>query len=435
MQQTEQSIIRPDMQWFTDARFGLFVHYGLYSLLGRGEWVMNRERIAPAEYMKLMDQFSADQFDPDAICRMAKQAGMRYVVLTTMHHDGFALYDSDVVPYNSMKSAAHRCLVSEFVDAARHHNLRIGLYHSLNNWSCQPDGVDALENKADYDRFIKHTFERIEELVTRFTPIDVLWYDGWWPFNAQGWQAQRMNEMVLKLQPHILFNGRNGLAGDFGTPEGHMSAPNPWRPWEGCITHNDSWGYVDVDQNWKPASDVIRMLASASQGCGNLLLNVGPKPDGSIPQPSVDVLKQVGDWLSIHGDCIYNTQRFTYHLMERGDHRGDFMPQGLFTAKGRKLHMIVTRWSHTRKLTMGGFVDKVQSVMLHANDHSQAVTFSQQGDVVHLSELPQNNPDNIYPVLTFECDSDQPELYLTGGMRVPKVKHPPYDPCPSDIMH
>ncbi len=436
MQPTHQSTFatQPNMQWFIDARFGLFIHYGLYSILGRGEWVMNRERIAPDQYMKLMEQFTAEYFDADAICSMAKQAGMRYVVLTTMHHEGFALYDSDVVPYNSMKSTARRCLVGEFVDAARKHDLKIGLYHSLNNWSCKPDGADALENKVDYDRFIQHTFDRIEELVTKFNPIDVLWYDGWWPFNAEGWQAVRMNEMVRKHQPHILVNGRNGLPGDFGTPEGHMSAPTPWRPWEGCMTHNESWGFVSVDENWKPASEVIKMLATAAQGCGNLLLNVGPKPDGSIPQPSIDMLKQVGDWLNRHGDRIYDTERFTFNARERGDHRGDWYSHGPFTAKGNKLNLIATRWRDEGTMTLGGFVDKVQSVTLHGND-SQPVSFTQQGDVVQLTNLPKTNPDPIYPVLTFAFGTDRPQLYLTGGMRVPKAKHPPYDPCPSDIMY
>lgn len=395
---------------------------------------MNRERIAPDQYMKLMDQFTAERFDADTICSMAKQAGMRYVVLTTMHHEGFALYESDVVPYNSMKSAARRCLVSEFVEAARKHNLKIGLYHSLNNWSCKPDGVDALENKADYESYIQHTFDRIEELVTKFNPIDVLWYDGWWPFNAKGWQAHRMNEMLRKHQPHILFNGRNGLPGDFGTPEGHMAAPSPWRPWEACITHNGSWGYNAADQDWKSAGQVIKMLVTAAQGCGNLLLNVGPKLDGSIPQPSVDMLKQVGNWLARHGDCIYGTERFTFNLMERANHRGDWLHHGPFTAKGKCLHLVATRWRDEGTMTLGGFVDNVRAVTLHGND-SQAVSFTQQDDVVRLTDMPKTNPDAIYPVLTFECDTDRPQLYLTGGMRVPKVQHPPYDPCQSDIMH
>lgn len=433
MQQVPQAS-QPNMKWFMDARFGLFIHYGLYSILGRGEWVMNRERIAPAEYMKLSERFTAEHFDADRICRMAMNAGMRYIVLTTMHHDGFALYDSDVVPFNSRKSAAGRCLVSELVHAARKHQLKIGLYHSLNNWSHQPDGTDALERPADYKRFIQFTFDRIEELVTKFNPIDVLWYDGWWPFNAQGWQAQRMNEMVRRHQPHILFNGRNGLPGDFGTPEGHMAASSPWRPWEACITHNDSWGYNAFDQNWKSPGQVITLLATAAQGCGNLLLNVGPKPDGDIPQPSVDMLQAVGDWLSRHGRCIYDTQPFTFNLMERAGHRGDWSHHGPFTARGRHLNLIVTRWRDEGTLTMGGFVNRVKSVTLHGKD-SHPVAFTQKGDVITLTDLPRTNPDPIFPVVTFACDTDAPELYLSGGMRVPTVAHPPYDPCPSDIMH
>jgi alpha-L-fucosidase len=135
--------------------------------------------------------------------------------------------------------------------AARRHGLRIALYHSLNNWNDAPDAADALERPADRTRFIANTFARIRELVTRFNPIDVLWYDGWWPFDAQGWEAERTNAMVRDIQPHILFNGRNGLPGDFATPESHLGAPRPWRPWEGCLTLNNTWGYHAGDHDWK----------------------------------------------------------------------------------------------------------------------------------------------------------------------------------------
>jgi alpha-L-fucosidase len=433
MATTSEHTTHGDLKWFTGARFGLFIHYGLYSLLKRGEWVMNRERIAVDQYMKLMDDFTADGFDADAICSLAKDAGMRYVILTTMHHEGFALYDSDLIPYNSMKSAARRCLVSEVIKAAQKHGLKIGLYHSLNNWSCTPDAVDALENQAAYEQFIKMTFDRIEELVSKFSPIDVLWYDGWWPFNAEGWQGERMNEMVRKYHPNILFNGRNGLAGDFGTPEGHMSAPSPWRPWEACLPHNDNWGYHANDQNWKSPTQIVQMLATASQGNGNLLLSIGPKPNGAFPVESIKALKEVGQWLKRHGESIYDTEPFTMNLMERGNHRGDWSSHGPFTVKGHFLNHIIKHWVGEAQWVYGGFVRKVQSVTLKGLQ-TQSLPFTQEGDVVRITNIPRDSPDPICPVLTFECDGP-PEIYLTGGMRVPRVAHPPYDPCPSDIMH
>ena len=214
--------------WFTNARYGLFIHYGLYSLLERGEWVWNREEIPLEEYNQLAARFTAKDFDANKLCRMAVDAGMRYVVLTTMHHEGFRLYPTELSDFHIGNSgAAGRDLVAETIAAACRHGLKVGLYHSLNNWYDQPDSVAALEDSAAYEKFIAATHARIRELVTRYNPIDILWYDGWWPFNAEGWQAEKMNAMVREIQPHILFNGRNGLPGDFATPEQHLSAPHP----------------------------------------------------------------------------------------------------------------------------------------------------------------------------------------------------------------
>ena len=243
------------LDWFVQARYGMFIHFGVYSLLERAEWVLNREAIPMAEYKQLAARFTAEKFDADALCGLAVRAGMRYVVLTTMHHDGFRLYPTKLSDFCSKRD-----LVGEMVTAARKHGLRIGLYHSLNNQADQPDAVAALEDKQAYERFIANTFERFRELVTRYNPIDTLWYDGWWPFNAEGWRAEELNAMVRAIQPHILFNGRNGLPGDFATPEGHLGAPKPWRPWEACMTLNDSWGFHAGDHNWKKPGQIADML-------------------------------------------------------------------------------------------------------------------------------------------------------------------------------
>lgn len=413
--------------WFEEARYGMFIHYGLYSLLGRAEWVMNREEIPVEEYRKLADRFTAEQFDAEALCDLAVRAGMRYVVLTTMHHEGYHLYPTALSPFHSKRD-----LVGELVAAARKRGLRIGLYHSLNHWSCKPDAVEALENPAAYQVFIDGVFARIKELVTRYNPIDVLWYDGWWPFNAEQWQSERMNSMVRAIQPHILFNGRNGLAGDFATPEGHMGAPKPWRPWEGCMTLNNSWGYHTGDHDWKTPGQVVDLLATAAQGRGNLLLNIGPRGDGSVPEATVQVLETVGAWLKrCGGEAIYDTDLFTYHLQERGEHRGDWNHIGPCTVRGNTLYWLMRRWTGG-SIALGGLEMKVKSaVLLGAN---RAVDFRQAGSRLVVSGLPDAPPDPVCPVLKLECDR-APVLYQTGGMRIPRVPHPHYDPCPSDIMH
>jgi len=417
------------MNWFVNARYGMFVHYGLYSLLERGEWVMNRERHSVADVKALAEEFTADRFDANEICDLALAGGMRYINLTTMHHDGFRLYDTELSDFNT-KRACGRDLVEEIVNAARERGLRIELYHSLNNWSDQPDGVAALESRDAYEEFVANTHARIKELMTRFNPVDVMWYDGWWPFHADGWQAQEMNDMVRAIQPNIIFNGRNGLDGDFGTPEGHMSAPSPWRPWEGCMTLNDNWGYHRGDHHWKSPDAVIRLLATAARAKGNLLLNIGPRGDGSIPEPSVQIIREVGQWLKTYGECVYDTDMFTYDLMERGDHKGDWNHNGPFTLKGRSLYQLVMNWTGS-ELIIGGLNTTVNRVeLLNVGE----CAFTQDANRVVITGLPERAPSEICSVVRLDCQ-DVPEMYLTGGMRVPTVAHPPYDPCASDIQH
>lgn len=418
--------------WFSEARFGLFIHYGLYSLLGRAEWVWNREEIPREEYVRLAEGFSAEQFDAEAICDLAVRAGMRYVVLPTMHHEGFRLYPTELSDFHIGNSAAAgRDLVGETIAAARKCGLRVGLYHSLNNWYDQPDAVAALEDSVARDEFITATHDRIRELVTRYSPIDILWYDGWWPFDAEGWQAEKMNAMVRKIQPHILFNGRNGLPGDFATPEGHLGAPNPWRPWEACMTLNQSWGFHSGDHEWKSPGNVIDMLATCAQGRGNLLLNLGPRGDGSIPEESVQVLESVGAWLDDNGECIYGTELFTYDLQERGEHRGDWNFMGPLTTKGNFLYWLIRRWPGTRAV-LGGLECQVSEVKYLAS--GEPISFSQEGSRMVLGELPDSPPDPVCTVLQIECDRP-PVVYQSGGLRTPGVPHPHYDPCPSDIAH
>jgi len=418
--------------WFVSARYGMFIHYGLYSQLGRGEWVMNRERMSHAEMRELAERFAPDRFDAEALCDLAVASGMRYVNLTTMHHEGFRLYDTELSDFNAMRYCG-RDLVAEFVEAARKRGLKIELYHSLNNWFDQPDAADALESEESYRVFIERTFDRIRELVTRFNPIDGLWYDGWWPFSAERWRAEEMNAMVRDIQPHILLNGRNGLPGDFRTPEQHMSSPVPWRPWEACMTLNDHWGFHRGDDHWKRPKEVVGLLAKAAGGNGNLLLNIGPRGDGCVPAESVRVLKAVGEWLGRCGECIFDTDPFTYSLTERGGHNGDWSSNGAFTLKGRSLYHLVRYWPGSG-VVIAGLNAEVNSVFLLSEAGPQPCRFNQAGAKVEVAGLPETPPDPVCPVLRFDC-RETPVVYLAAGMRVPAVPHPPYDPCSSDIAH
>ncbi len=420
--------IEKRMEWFVNARYGMFIHFGLYSLLARGEWAMNREQIPPDEYRKLADRFKPDRFDADAVCRLAAESGMKYVVFTTKHHEGFRLYNSALSDFTSTKTAAGRDFTAEMITAARKHGLRIGLYHSLNNWFDQPDGVAALESKAHYETFIHNTFERIRELVTRYNPVDMLWYDGWWPYHATGWRAEAMNAMVRSIQPGIVINGRNGLPGDFASPEQHLTAPSPWRPWEACMTLNDHWGCHRSDENWKSSRDVVKMLTAVANRQGNLLLNVGPRGDGSVPGPSERILREVGTWIRTGGgeEALWGVDKFTFDYEHRGDHRSDWDLSGIFTARGRHLH-VVLRYFPGPDYVLAGLETEVRKITVDG----RALDFVQEGGKVRVA-LPADLETAFCPVLRFECAAP-PSIYRTGGMRTPRVPHPPYDPCPSDI--
>lgn len=419
---------------FASARLGLFIHFGLFSVLGRGEWALNKERIPVEEYRKLADRFTADAFDADDICRRAAAAGCRYACLTTMHHEGFCLYDSEVNPFCAPKTACGRDLVEEFVVACRKHNLRVHLYHSLNHWTTSPDGVDAIEDAGKRKAFVDFAHERLVELVTKFNPIECVWYDGWWPLDAEGWRAEEMNEKLAAIQPHVLFNGRNGLPGDLATPEGHMSAPHPYRPWEACMTHNNNWGYHVGDRWYKPDFEVLGLLCKAATGAGNLLINLGPDGTGRLPQPSIEMLETLGEWTAMHGEAIYETQplSMTLQLRREGD-RADFSHHGHYAAKGNTLYFTATQWTG-RELTFAGLECEPISARLLHDGTPLDVRYEPKADgSVTIAGLPETPPHRLGGVIAIECDAP-PSLYLTGGLRIPRGKHPRYDPVASDML-
>lgn len=414
-------------EWFENARFGLFMHYGLYTLLARGEWVMNREAIPREEYKALAKRFRPERFDAEAICDLAVAAGMKYVVLTTMHHDGFRLYRTKLSDFNS-HACCGRDLVAETVAAARKRGLRIGLYHSLNNWMDLPDSVDALEDRAAYEKFIAATHARCVELAELF-PMDVFWYDGWWPFNAQGWRAEELDAKIRAIQPNILFNPRNGLPGDFATPEGHMGAPQPWRPWEGCVCVNNSWCYHQGDHEWKSPGQIAGLLAAAAAGRGNLLLNVGPRADGSFPPEVVERLRAIGGWLKTNGEAVFGTTHvWSFDLQTRGAHRGDWNHSGPCSVKNNDLYVFLRLYPGPQ-WTLCGLETTVREADILGHG---PVPFEQKdGRVVF--RLPERPADPVCTVLRLRC-AGVPSQYQSGGYRVPRVPHPHYDPCPSELV-
>jgi len=417
--------MQPDIEWFRNARYGLFIHYGLYSLLERGEWVLNREAIPFPQYARLAEQFTAKKFDADELLWRAKQWGMRYAILTCKHHDGFCLYDSKLTDFTTTKTACKRDLVGEFVAACRKHGLRIALYHSLNDWTHEPNSVDALERGGEcYQAFIDFAHGQIREILTNYGKIDIMWFDGWWPFTADGWQARKLIEMVRKLQPGILVNDRTGLAGDYGTPEKHIASSG--RPWEACMTLNEHWGFHRGDQEWKSPKAVAEMLRQCAAGCGNLVINVGPEGDGSVPRASLECLDTVGQWLGANGEAIYDTVRCEYDMFHTGAGIGDWDSSGAFTANATNLFWHVRYWPGPR-LVLTGLECKVVEASLLAT--GERLPFRQEADRLVIEPVPEEM-DTTMPVVIRLRTKGLPRIYRCGGARRPKVPHPRYDPTP-----
>ncbi len=329
------------MRWFHKARFGMFVHFGLYAIPGRGEWVMYRERIPTDEYAKLADRFNPKKFDADEWVSIAKQAGMKYMVVTTRHHDGFCLFDSQVSDYKSTNSPFGRDLVAEYVTACRKAGLKVGFYYSLLDWRF-PGYFERDKYPDSAKAMVRQVHQQVEELMTRYGRIDVLWYDGGWvpdlPHERQAgfWQSKKLNNMVRRHQPHILINNRSGTNEDLDTPEQHVTASDPGRGWESCMTIGDScgWGYIRNNPNFKTVPQLIQNLCRAAAGEGNYLLNVGPKPDGSIRNEETSRLKAIGEWVDTYGEAIYDSQRCDLPAGQIG----------LWTRKGNDAYLCIFRW-------------------------------------------------------------------------------------------
>jgi alpha-L-fucosidase len=380
------------MKWWKAARFGMFIHFGVYSTIGRHEWVMEDEAIPVSEYAPHAATFHPREGSPRAWARLAKQAGMKYMVMTSKHHEGFCNFDTKLTNYCAPKQGPGRDLAREFVEAARAEGMRVGFYYSLMDWH-HPDGALCATNEDARKRFVEYTHGLIHGLLTNYGKIDVLWYDVAWPLDAPGWESVRMNEMVFQLQPEIIVNNRNKLPGDFSTPEQHIVAEAGDRAWEACMTLNDSWGYQAADDNWKNSKTVIRNLITCARDSGNYLLNIGPKGDGSIPEPSVRVLREVGDWMAVNGHSIYESEQCQ---VRRSNYAS-------FTRMGNTLYMHVHFWPG-EYVAISGLMTKVKSATLVKTGES--VPFKQDEFRVRLSDLPAEAPDYPVTTLAIECESE-----------------------------
>jgi alpha-L-fucosidase len=394
------------MAWWHEAKFGMFVHWGLYSIVGQHEWAKEVEGVPIPQYELLAKHFTPKPNAAREWARLAKRAGQKYMVMTTKHHEGFCHWDTKLTDYCAPRQGPGRDLVREFVDAARAEGLRVGFYYSLMDWH-HPDGATCKTDPAARKRFVEYTHGLIRELLTNYGKIDVLWYDVSWPLTAAEWESERMNEMVFALQPDIIVNNRNGLEGDFATPEQHITAAEGGRAWESCMTLNDSWGFNRGDDAWKPAKTIVGNLATCARGGGNYLLNIGPEPDGSIPQETVSVLEAVGKWLDTNGKAIYGAERGEFGWNTNAN----------YTRRGNTLYVHQQFWpGHTPAaewlsfyqpevvVAIAGLKAKVKSARLLKT--GEAVAFTQDELTLRLTGLPLQAPDQPSTVIEVECDAE-----------------------------
>jgi alpha-L-fucosidase len=328
---TQPATAHGDTSWFTHDRFGLFIHWGLYALPARHEWIRHNEQITHEDYEKYFKHFDPDLYDPRLWAQTASQAGMKYFVITTKHHEGFCLWDTKLTDYKAPNTPAGRDLLRPMVEAFRRENLRVGLYHSIIDWH-HPQYVldphigpyrahadrEKLNRGRDQKKYAAYLHGQVRELLTQFGKVDLIFFDFSYPMpdgrgkGREDWQSEKLVELVRKLQPKIILNDRLDLpeSADYRTPE--QTQPREWvkvngKPvvWEACQTFSGSWGYHRDESSWRSTDELIRTLSDCVSKGGNLILNVGPTGRGEFDERAMDRLNGIGEWMKRHGRSIY----------------------------------------------------------------------------------------------------------------------------------
>ena len=316
------------MQWFADARFGIFIHWGIYAVDGITEsWSFFDGYVSYADYLKQAKCFTASHYDPQAWADLIEASGAKYAVLTSKHHDGMALWETKQGLNVVKDTPAHRDLVAPFVKALRKDGLKVGLYFSLIDWSSPlypaftqgHPRYDIKDDPARWDRFVTYYQDQVHDLTRRFHP-DLYWFDGGWEHSAEEWHAKTLHDWIRAHNPDAIINGRLPGFGDYGTPEqGVPITRPPDKYWELCLTMNNSWGWQPNDQHFKTPYEIIRILSGTLDMGGNLLLDIGPRADGTIPDTEADTLRQVGRWVKKNQEAVYGSQAGIPHDYFLGD--------------------------------------------------------------------------------------------------------------------
>ena len=426
----ETSSEREDrMAWFNQARFGMFIHWGVYSVpagewdgkTNYGEWFLEETKMPVSQYEKFAEQFNPEKFDARAWVKAAKAAGMKYIVITSKHHDGFAMYRSQLSDWGIKSTPFKRDPLKELADACKAEKIKLCFYHSIMDWHHPDWGQRRLWNdraagEPDMDRYTAYMKGQLKELLTRYGPIGILWFDGEW---EKPWTHERgldLYQYVRGLQPAIIINnrvgkGRSGMAGmdqgtervgDYGTPEQNIPARgfSPGVYWESCMTMNNHWGYNRHDDHWKSTETLVRNLIDCASKGGNYLLNVGPTSEGLIPGPSLKRLEQIGDWMEVNGAAIYGTSASPFSRLGWG--------RCTTKAKGKDtiLYLHVYDWPKDGMLGVPGLMNPVKSARLLAGNRQLKFGKARGGVVV---EVPANAP-SIFSSTVVLTISGKPEV-------------------------
>jgi alpha-L-fucosidase len=348
------------LEWFRDAKYGLFIHWGLYALpagdwqgkrsLGLGEWIMNRSTIPVREYEKLATQFNPVKYNADEWVKLAKDAGMKYIVITSKHHDGFAMFKSQASPYNVVDATPFkRDILKELADACARQGMRLGFYYSQSQDWHEPNGAGNTwdfgpDEKKDYDQYLQGKAEpQVRELLTGYGPVALIWFDT--PRMMTGDRPHRFTKIVRSLQPDTLIDGRLGADGDYRSTGDNVIPPDvQGEAWEVPATINHTWGYRKDDTDWKSPGQILFKLVDIVSKGGNYLLNVGPMADGTIPQVSQDILRTAGRWLQVNGEAVYGAGVTPF-----GDELGEPTSRGVKDVRGDALVYQQTQWRVTTR--------------------------------------------------------------------------------------
>ena len=388
------------MEWWREARFGLFIHWGVYSvpagtyngekIAGIGEWILNRAKIPLVEYRAYARDFNPVNYDPKAWVKMAKDAGMKYIVITSKHHDGFSLFDSKVTDWDIVDASLYgKDLLKPLVKEAKKARLKIGFYYSqAQDWT-HPGGAKSGYKEGEYwdeaqsgsfDSYLDEiAYKQVEEIFNNYD-IDILWWDT--PTWMTKERAERLRPLLAKM-PGLITNNRlgGGYKGDTDTPEQHIPATGiEGRDWEVCMTMNDTWGYKSYDDNWKSTEDLLYKLIDIASKGGNFLLNVGPKPDGTIPQASIDRLAEVGEWMKVNSESIYGTSASPFRRPWWGRCTRKMLGNG-----DTRLYLHLFDWPEDLQLLVPVENEAIQCFSLADAGKAFEVTQGEKGLIVHLS--------------------------------------------------